>query len=131
METPHSSQEIVNRINEVTFNASLIAEYRAIEFVRRLIDEGTLPRGTGEGQYRRINVHRVDLGIVGKKLTAASRLNTDFDFFEMLFRAGRRASRRFLDQHFEDIGVRSTIDLRAEKGDQQPEPAPEAAGAER
>ena len=135
MEAPHSSQEIVNRINEITFNASLIAEYRAIEFVRRLIDEGTLPRGTGDGQYRRINVHRVDLGFVGKRLTPASRLNTDFDFFEMLFRAGRRAARRFLDAHFDDIGVRSTIDLhaemRAERSDQQPEPEPEAAGAER
>jgi NTE family protein len=135
METPHSSQEIVNRINEITFNASLIAEYRAIEFVRRLIDEGTLPRGLGEGQYRRINVHRIDLGFVGKKLTATSRLNIDFDFFEMLFRAGRRAARRFLDQHFDDIGVRSTIDLRAEmraeRGEHQPEPEPRAAGAER
>ena len=134
MEVPRSSQEIVNRINEITFNASLIAEYRAIEFVRRLIDEGTLPRGTGAGQYRRINVHRIDLGFIGKRLTAASRLNTDFDFFEMLFRAGRRAARRFLDQHFDDIGVRSTIDLqdemRAERGSKPPTPA-EAAGPER
>ena len=135
MEAPRSSQEIVNRINEITFNASLIAEYRAIEFVRRLIDEGTLPRGTGAGQYRRINVHRIDLGFIGKRLTAASRLNTDFDFFEMLFRAGRRAARRFLDQHFDDIGVRSTIDLRdemrAERGGKPPESKQEAAGAER
>jgi NTE family protein len=109
---PHSSQEIMNRVNEITFNASLIAEYRAIEFVRRLIDEGALKRGTGPGEYRRINVHRIDLGFIGRKLSASSRLNTDFDFFEMLHRAGRRAGRRFLDQHFADIGVRSTIDLR-------------------
>ena len=59
-------------------------------------------------------MHRIDLGFVGKKLTPASRLNTDFDFFEMLHRAGRRAARRFLDRHFDDIGVRSTIDLREE-----------------
>ena len=68
--TPQSSQEIVNRINEITFNSSLIAEYRAIEFVRRLIDEGALKHGTGPGEYRRINVHRIDLGFVGKKLHA-------------------------------------------------------------
>jgi len=109
---PHSAQEIMNRVNEITFNASLIAEYRAIEFVRRLIDEGALKRGMGPGEYRRINVHRVDLGFIGRKLSASSRLNTDFDFFEMLHRAGQRAGRRFLDQHFDDIGVRSTIDLR-------------------
>jgi NTE family protein len=122
--TPRSAQEIVNRVNEITFNASLVSEYRAIEFVRRLIDKGALPRGTGEGEYRRINVHRIDLGFIGKRLSAQSRLNTDFDFFEMLHRAGRRAARRFLDQHFADIGVRSTIDLReemkAEKDEEMP-----------
>jgi NTE family protein len=121
---PHSAQEIMNRVNEITFNASLIAEYRAIDFVRRLIDEGALKRGMGPGEYRRINVHRVDLGFIGKKLSASSRLNTDFDFFEMLHRAGQRAGRRFLDQHFDDIGVRSTIDLReqmrAEHNDDMP-----------
>jgi NTE family protein len=112
--TPKSAQEILNRVNEITFNSSLAAEYRAIEFVTRLIDQGRLPHGTGPGQYRRINLHRIDLGFVGRKLTPASRLNTDFDFLEMLHRAGRRAARRFLDQHFDDIGARSTIDLRAE-----------------
>jgi NTE family protein len=121
---PHSAQEIMNRVNEITFNASLIAEYRAIDFVRRLIDEGALKRGMGPGEYRRINVHRVDLGFIGRKLSASSRLNTDFDFFEMLHRAGQRAGRRFLDQHFDDIGVRSTIDLReqmrAEHNDDMP-----------
>jgi NTE family protein len=124
-DTPRTAQQIVNRINEITFNASLISEYRAIEFVRRLIDQGALKRGTGPGEYRRINVHRVDLGFIGRKLTPESRLNTDFDFFETLHRAGRRAGRRFLDAHFEDIGVRSTIDLReqmrAEKDDAMPE----------
>jgi NTE family protein len=112
--TPTSAPEILNRVNEITFNSSLVAEYRAIEFVTRLVDQGRLPRGTGPGEYRRINVHRIDLGVVGKKLTPASRLNNDFDFFEMLHRAGRRAARRFLDAHYDDIGVTSTIDLRAE-----------------
>jgi len=69
-------------------------------------------------------VHRIDLGFIGKKLTPESRLNTDFDFFELLHRAGRRAARRFLDNHFDSIGVRSTIDLRdemrAEKEDDMP-----------
>jgi NTE family protein len=129
VQTPHSAQEIMNRINEITFNSSLVAEYRAIEFVRRLIDDGALKRGTGPGEYRRINVHRIDLGFIGKKLTAASRLNTDFDFFEMLHRAGRRAGRRFLDQHFDDIGVRSTVDLREEMRAERDEEMP--AGVDR
>lgn len=110
-ETPTSSSEIINRINEITFNSSLIDEFRAIAFVARLVDQGRLPRGTGPGQYRRINVHRIVLDRFGTHFDAMSKLSTDYDFFEMLRLSGRRAARRFLDQHFADIGVKSTIDL--------------------
>jgi NTE family protein len=113
-DTPTSAREIMNRINEITFNSSLLAEFRAIEFVGRLIDRGTLPRGTGPGQYRRVNVHRIALDGAAKNLSADTKLNNDYDFFEMLRQNGRRAARRFLDAHFADIGVRGTIDLRAE-----------------
>ena len=103
--TPTSASEIMNRINEITFNSSLLAEYRAIEFVARLIDRGLLPRGTGPGQYRRINVHRIVLDRFGTQFDASSKMSTDYDFFEMLHLNGKRAARRFLDNHFDDIGV--------------------------
>jgi NTE family protein len=113
-ETPTSSSEIMNRINEITFNSSLLGEYRAIEFVARQIDQGKLPRGTAPGQYRRINVHRIVLDRFGTHFDAYSKLSTDYDFFEMLNVSGKRAARRFIDEHFDDIGVKSTVDLRAE-----------------
>jgi NTE family protein len=113
-ETPTSSSEIMNRINEITFNSPLIDEYRAIDFVARLIDQGRLPRGTGPGEYRRINVHRIVLERFGTHFDAFSKLSTDFDFFEMLQVSGKRAARRFMDEHFDDIGKKSTVDLRAE-----------------
>ncbi len=111
---PTSAQEIMSRVNEITFNSSLLAELRAIEFVARLIDQRRLPRGKGAGQYRRINVHRIVLDREGKAFTAASKLSNDYDFFEMLRDHGRRAARRFLDEHFDDIGTKSTVDLPAE-----------------
>jgi NTE family protein len=111
---PTSAQEIMNRVNEITFNSSLLDEFRAIEFVGRLIDQRRLPRGKGPGQYRRINVHRIVLDSEGKAFTAASKLSNDYEFFEMLRDNGRRAARRFLDEHFDDIGVKSTVDLRTE-----------------
>jgi NTE family protein len=113
-EVPTSSHEIMNRITEISFNAPLLAEYRAIEFVGRLIDQGRLTRGTEAGQYRRVNAHRIALGIGHKPYSADTRLENDYDFFRMLHASGRRAARRFLDEHFDDIGVRSTFDLRAE-----------------
>ena len=111
---PTSSKDIMNRINEITFNSSLMAEFRAIDFVDRLIDQGLLVRGTAPGKYRRINAHRIVLDGMGKHLTADTKLSTDYDFFEMLRLNGKRAARRFLDAHFDDIGVRSTFDLHAE-----------------
>ena len=67
-------------------------------------------------------MHRIDLGFIGHKLTASSRLNTDFVSSRCCMRPP--AGRRFLDQHFDDIGVRSTIDLReemcAEREEQMP-----------
>ncbi len=113
-EVPTSSRDIMNRINEITFNSSLLAEYRAIEFVARLIDQGRLPRGLGSGHYRRINAHRIALSDGEKAYSADTKLSTDYDFFRMLRTNGRRAARRFLDAHFDDIGVRSTFDLGAE-----------------
>jgi len=112
--TPMSSSEIMNRINEITFNSPLLSEYRAIEFVARLIDQGRLRHGTGPGQFRRINVHRIVLDRFGTHFDAFSKFSTDYDFFDMLRTSGKRAARRFLDEHFDDIGLKSTVDLRAE-----------------
>ena len=112
--TPTTSREIVNRLNEITFNSSLLSEIRAIEFVARLIDQQALPHGTGPGQYRKVKLHRIVLDGLGKSYTADTKLSTDLDFFEGLRTSGRRAARRFLDNHFDDINVRSTIDLSSE-----------------
>jgi len=112
--TPTSASDIMNRINEITFNSSLLSEYRAMEFVARLIDKGRLPRGTGPGQYRRVNVHRILFDRFGTNFDASSKMLTDYDFFETLHLNGKRAARRFLDEHFDDIGVKGTVDLAAE-----------------
>ena len=79
-----------------------------------MIDQGRLTRGVAPGQYRRVNAHRIVLGNGTKAYSADTKLSTDYDFFRMLHANGRRAARRFLDEHFDDIGVRSTFDLGAE-----------------
>ena len=105
--TPTSSKEILHRINEITFNSSLATEMRVIEFISHLLDQGELTSASGE--YRPIHMHRIVLG-EHKQLDLGSRLNNDFDFFEKLHRAGKRAAQRFLDAHFDDIGMRGTIE---------------------
>jgi NTE family protein len=127
--TPTTSKDILHRINEITFNSSLAAEMRVVEFISQLLDRGELTSASGE--YRPIHMHRIVLG-ESRPLEPGSRLNNDFDFFETLHRAGRRAARRFLNAHFNDIGVRGTIDRAAKPGandKEKPGDKPEADAA--
>jgi NTE family protein len=116
--TPTRTREILNRLNEINFNASLLSELRAVRFVNRLVDEGRLPRGMGESEFRRLRLHRILMDETGEGSRAPSTITTDYQTFEMLHKLGQRATRRFLDAHFADIGRRSTIGIPA-----QPEPA--------
>ena len=111
---PHSTRDIMGRVSEITFNSALMAELRAIEFVNRLIDQGRIPHGKGSNEYRRINVHRIVLEGLGERLSSSSKLRNDFESLELLRKVGQRAARRFLDAHYGDIGVRSSVDLQAE-----------------
>lgn len=114
--TPRSSGEIVNRLNEITFNSALISELRSMDFINQLIDDGHLPRGSGKDHFRKLNIHRIHLGGLGTRLSATSKMKTDYEFLELLHRAGQRAARRFLDRHFESIGQHGTLDLAAAAG---------------
>jgi NTE family protein len=105
---PRTARDILNRLNEITFNASLLRELRAIDFVTRLMDEGRL-EGTG---YRRVFVHLVEDEMALSALGASSKLNTEHEFLEMLFVKGRQATEHWIAAHFDDVGERSTIDIR-------------------
>ena len=111
---PRTNREIVSRVREISFNSSLLVELRSIAYVNRLIDEGRLPRGRGDNEYRRINLHRIVLEGLGEQFSSSSKLRNDYESFGLLRKLGQRAARRFLDAHFEQIGRESTVDLDAE-----------------
>jgi NTE family protein len=111
---PTSNGEILSRVQEISFNSSLLVELRAIHFINRMIDEGRLPHGLGDTEYRRINVHRIVLEGLGERLSSASKLRTDFESFTLLRKLGQRAARRFLDAHLDKIGRESSVNLEAE-----------------
>ena len=106
---PRTAREILNRVNEITFNSSLLREFRAIEFVGRLLDEGKLDPKV----YKDMLVHRIEAEEDLKPLGASSKLNAEWAFLEHLFEVGRRAASNWLDAHGEDLGRRSTLDIRA------------------
>src|SRR5690349_14260827 len=97
---PRSNREIMSRVQEISFNSSLLVELRAIEFVNRMIDEGRLPHGTAQGQYRKLRVHRIVLEGLGERMSSSSRLRNDYETFMLLRKLGQRAARRFLDANY-------------------------------
>lgn len=107
--TPHRAMEIINRLNEITFNASLVSEMRAINFVKKLINEGKLD----DEEYKNIRMHMIESPKMGKGLNASSKLNTDFEFFEYLHGLGYGSAQRFLRKHKNDIGKQATLDIEA------------------
>ncbi len=106
---PRDAPEISDRMTEIGFNSSLMSELRAIDFVSRLIEDGRLE----ETGYRRVLVHMIGDEKTLVPLGASSKLNTSKPFLDMLFKAGEAAAHKWLTKHFDDIGERSTLDLRA------------------
>ncbi|ODN72636.1 patatin-like phospholipase family protein [Methylobrevis pamukkalensis] len=107
-EVPRDAQGIIERVNEITFNASLLRELRAIDFVNRLIDEGRLDTA----HYQRNRVHRIAGADELAAFGSSTKMNTSYAFFEELMTIGRQAAGRFLDAHFDAIGEKGTLDLR-------------------
>lgn len=107
--TPDNAAEIADRIDEITFNAGLVAEMRAIRFVQRLLAEQRVE----PGRYRSMRLHMIadDAGLA--PLTASSKLNTDGAFLARLHALGRQAAERWLSAHRADLGQRSTLDIDA------------------
>ena len=105
---PRTANEILNRLNEVSFNATLMKELRMIALLRQVADPGS-----GEGRrWAGMRTHRI-LTEMMTELGYSSKLNAERAFLEMLRDEGRRAAGAFLDAHADDLGHRTTTDLDA------------------
>lgn len=107
-ETPHSQRDILDRVNELTFNASLLDQMRNVEFINHLIERGRMQEGE---DYRRIRLHRIDGGQSLEELPASSKMAADGSMIEHLFEMGRDAASHWLKRHIDDVGVRTTLRL--------------------
>ena len=108
-ETPREARDILNRINEISFNSSLLRELRAIHFVQRLLDEGNIP----EGAMKKMHIHMIADDTLMTELSVASKLVPTPATLSALFDAGQAAAERFLSDHRAALGQRSSLDLPA------------------
>ncbi|WP_088284817.1 patatin-like phospholipase family protein [Ideonella sp. A 288] len=106
---PTSAMDILDRVNEITFNAGLVGEMRAIGFVTRLLREQRLDAG----RYKSLRMHMVGDDSLLSEYGAASKMNTDGRFLRQLRALGRQAMQTWLQAHRSDLGVRTTVDIEA------------------
>jgi len=127
-ELPRTAQDILNRINEITFNSALLHELRAIDFVKRLLESGQL----SPERYRRMHVHVIASRKRMRPLDASSKLNVEWPFLLWLHEVGRDTCRKWIEANFDSLGVHSTVDVRAMfagAGGNLPAQSPSAARA--
>jgi NTE family protein len=106
--TPRTAAEILNRLNEVSFNATLMKELRMIALMRQVVDPGS-----GEGaRWAGMRTHRIMTDMMND-LGSSSKLNGEWAFLTMLRAEGRRAAEEFLAAHGSDLGRRSTAEIDA------------------
>jgi len=109
-ELPTSAFEIMNRVNEISFNSSLMREMRAISFVTKLIDDNP----TEIKSLKRMLVHAISADEIMSGLGAASKLNGDWEFLTYLRDQGRDHADKWLAENFDRLGRESTVDIRKE-----------------
>jgi NTE family protein len=105
-EVPRSARDIINRVNEITFNNSLLKELRAIQ----LLDDGLQARDSKLEAFRQMRLHRIHAEDALQSLKASSKLNAEWDYLRHLHDLGQDRADAWLREHGKDLGQRSTFD---------------------
>ena len=105
---PRTARDILDRLNEVAFNAPLLKELRMIALLHKVADPGN-----GEGAlWAKMRIHRIASDAM-LNLSATSKMISEWPFLCELRDFGRTAAQSFLDAHADDLGKTSTLDLDA------------------
>ncbi len=106
-ELPTNSRAILNRMQEISFNSSLMREMRAVAFVTQMIDEGKLTGG------KRMFIHLIEAEDVIRELSGSSKMNAEWKFLMHLFEIGRERADKWIAANYDRIGTETTVDLKA------------------
>jgi NTE family protein len=104
---PTTAGDIMDRINEITFNSALIAEMRAIDFVKRLLADGKLD----PAHYKDVLMHRIDGGEILEGFHASTKSATDAKLIHTLRDLGKDCARQWLVKRFTSLGVSCSVNI--------------------
>jgi NTE family protein len=111
--TPRSANEIESRMHEITFNASLIKELRAVATIKTFLEHGWI-KDEFRGRLKDVLMHSIRADEALRDLSVTSKFDVSARFLEDLRSRGRETARAWLEAHWRDVGKRSTVDVAAE-----------------
>jgi NTE family protein len=106
-DVPKTPCEILNRINEISFNSSLMREMRSVCFVTKLIEEQKILDKT----IKRMLIHSIEASDVMQAMSVGSKLNADWDLVNKLMKVGRERADTWIAANFNRLGAQSTTDI--------------------
>lgn len=110
-EVPGTSPEIMNRVNEISFNSSLLSELRAIGFVHKLLEHGWI-KDEYRDRLKNVRMHSIRSDAALEDLSVASKFNVEWNFLGDLKERGRTIAEEWITRHYDDLGRRSSVDIR-------------------
>jgi len=110
---PTAIEDIYNRVNEISFNTSLIKELRAVAFVQKLMDEGWI-KDEYKAKMKYVLMHSVRADSAMSDLSVTTKFAWQWEFLTMLRDRGRAYAKQWLDENYEHVGVRSSVDIHKE-----------------
>jgi len=108
-ETPTTARDIINRVNEISFNTALIKELRAIDMMQRFVTA----KGIDLGAQGQTYMHLIHADTEVQDLAASSKMNAEWSYLQKLHERGRSWAEGWLEAHFDQIGNGSSFDLEA------------------
>jgi NTE family protein len=99
-DVPRTAREIINRIDEISFNSAFITELAAIAFIEEIAKD----------RVRQMFVHIINDKTLDT-LGGSSKVNNKRTFLEHLRKLGWSAAEHWLEANLCVVGKRSTVDL--------------------
>jgi len=119
-EPPQDPRQIVNRMNEVSSNASWVWEMRQIELINQLLKDHQLlekdhiPEQSKHKRYKHKRFHLIRNDTLMEKIGSASKTNPSRDFVYQLCDVGRKCADEWVSKHLKDVGKKSSLDVSKE-----------------
>ncbi|MGQ0664406.1 MAG: patatin-like phospholipase family protein [Pseudomonadota bacterium] len=107
-ELPSSARAIIDRMNAISFNATMMREMRTIAFVTQMLEQHQI---AGRSHLRQIHFHIIEAEKRMASFGVSSKFNVDWQFLSTLFELGRQTAEAWLERNFEAVGVKSSVDL--------------------